>query len=475
MQAIQWIEARDRAAHRSVRELAMFEALETVHLACCNQVPPIRGRDVNAAFLSSEFGAAIEEETMGRSYIDVDGAVVEYLFRDPSRNYVYRPPRRGEALGPDELQVSENAPDGAATRTIHAMALQFLESDAGHYGGHGHYGDDLRAIQGLIDRYLSAWSGRDGRAVAGLYADNATMLDSLLGVRLTGRDAIGSYAAEHGGVQLRQDFVPRGGGPALYGYWSQRGELTAYLTYVGDDGNGCPGAVTTQLLLARGRIFAERRYHDVASMRRCVDARELPDGWWTHAVIPDPGVDRLTGTVTVEGQRIEIHNATPEAKDLVRWAITRFPAAHLAAPRVLSIAFTEEAHRAQCAGDLRGLALVVGQSSRIYLCYVDDGTAPPFARELILHELGHAWMWQNLTASTQQNVLARLQLPTWDGTVVPREKRGIEQAADLIVWGLTTEPPKGGLLGGRSCTFLAEAFHVLTGAAPLQPACPPGQ
>ena len=174
-QALQWIAARDRAAHRSVRELAMFETPESVHLLCCNQIAPIRGRDVNALFLSSEFGDALDEETMARSYIDVGGAVVEYLFRDPSRNFVYRPPRRGEAIGPDELQVSENSPDGTVTQTVHAMALQFLESDAGHYGGRGHYGDDLRATQGLIERYLSAWSGGDGRAVAGLYADNATM------------------------------------------------------------------------------------------------------------------------------------------------------------------------------------------------------------------------------------------------------------------------------------------------------------
>lgn len=447
----------------------MFETPDSVHLVCCNQLPPVRGRAEYAVLLASTFGDVLNEESMQHSYIDAEGAVVEYLFRTDYL-YTYDPPGGGEPLGPDELQISENAADGAAKQTIHAMALAFLESWVGQYKPEN--GRELRAAQPLMDRYLAAWSGRDGRAVGELYSPNATLTDSLLGVRLNGRRAIGSFAAEHGGVRLQQGSIPRGGGPAIYGFWRDPGHLTAYLTYVGDDGKQCPGSVTAQLQIEAGQIVAERRYHDVASMRRCVDNAVLPDGWWTHAVIPDATVDQLTGTVTVAGQRIEVHNGPPEANDLVRWGISRFPAARLTAPTVASVAFSEEAHQAQCAGDLRGLALKAGPSSRIYLCYAEDGTSPPFARELLLHELAHVWMWENLDQPTQQRFIDRFDLPTWDVTDVPRDKRGIEQAADVIAWGLADEPSRNSLLANRSCADRAEAFKLLTNAAPLQPPCP---
>jgi hypothetical protein len=50
-QAAQCIEARDRAAHRSIAELMSFESPDTVHLLCCNQAEPFHGRGANAVFL----------------------------------------------------------------------------------------------------------------------------------------------------------------------------------------------------------------------------------------------------------------------------------------------------------------------------------------------------------------------------------------------------------------------------------------
>lgn len=176
--AVQWIEARDRAAHRSVAELMMFDSADSVHLLCCNQAGPIQGRVENAEFIAQNFGDTFDEETMGRSYIDVSGAVAEIRFRaGPDDD---RPAGGGDPLGANELQVWENAADGTATRTIHAMALPFLESPVDD--GRAWYANNLRAVQKLTDRHLSAWSGPDGRVVGDLYAENATLLDSLLGV-----------------------------------------------------------------------------------------------------------------------------------------------------------------------------------------------------------------------------------------------------------------------------------------------------
>lgn len=463
-----WIEARDRAAHRSLADMLMFESSETEHLVCCNQVGPVQGREALAVFVASMFGETIDEETMGSAYIDVTGAVVEYGFSKSP--FVYRPPDGGYPIAPDEVQVSEIS-QGEATRTVHALALRFLQTPVDD--GWAAYGDDLGAARELTDRYLSAWSDRDASAVGDLYSTKATLLDSLLGVRLTGREAIGAYAAERGGVRLQQDSI--GSGPALYGYWAgHQSHLTAYLTYTGDDGYRCPGGVAAELQIEQGRIVSERRYHDVASMRRCVDGGELPDGWWTDIAIPQPIQDRVTGTVTAAGQRVEVHNGTTAAHDLVRWALTRFPDAELTAPAVTSIAFNDEAHQAQCSGDDRGLALKVGPKYEIYICYTLDGTPPAFVRELMLHELAHAWMWQNLTEPVQRQFLARMDLPTWDDTTLPWEQRGTEHAATVIAWGLADEPLQNHLLASRSCADLAEAFRLLTGADPLQPPCAPG-
>lgn len=467
-EAVKWIEARDRAAHRSTADMVMFEAPDGVHVFCCNQTWPVEGREALAAFAVQRFGDSVDEGTLGRAYIDAAGAVVEYRFRAASEDPATW---GGLAVGADEVQASEIGASGA-TATVHATALQFLEGSRDD--AWAPYGKDLRAAQGLVERYLSAWSGRDGRAVATQYAEDATVVDSLLGVRLAGTDAIGSYAAEHGGTRLRQDSTPHVGVPALYGSWREfPGSLSAYVTYTGHDSNDCPGGVAAELRIEQGKIVAERRYHDVTSMRRCVDGADLPDGWWTSATIPQ-FQDRVTGTVAAAGRRIDVHNGSAGANDLVRWAVERFAAAELTAPDVASVAFNEEAHRAECSGDDKGLALKVGADFRVYLCLTVNGPAPPLARDLILHELAHVWMWQHLSARVQRQFVARLELPTWDATDVPWEQRGFEQAAAVIAWGLGDEPLNSRILGALSCPDRVAAFELLTGSTPLQPPCPPG-
>lgn len=467
--ALQWMAARDRAAHRSIAELVMFQSSTSLDVLCCGQYAPIRGRVEDADWLASVFGDALEEETMGRAYVDVAGDVVEYGFQaSPDDD---RPAGGGVPVDPNELQVSQHDASGAVAERVHPMSLKFLQSPVPD--GRQWFGEDLGAARSLVVRYLSAWSGHDGRAVADLYAANATVLDSLLGVRLTGRDAIGSYAVQHGEAWLRLESIPDNGGPALYGYWREYGSpVTVYVTYTGDDGRGCPGGVAAALQVEHGQIVAERRYHDIDSMRRCADTTQLPDGWWTHAVIPAPIQDQVTATVTAAGRRVEIHNGTTAAEDLIRWAMARFPAADLAAPQLAFVAFSEDVHRDQCAGDRWGLALPGASSTSIYLCFTVQSAPTPFQREMALHELAHAWMWQNLTGTTQQQFLAQMHLTTWDASGTPWERRGIEHAADVIAWGLADGPITSRLIAGSSCTELADAFRLLTQASPLN-ACPP--
>jgi hypothetical protein len=468
--ALQWIQARDDGAHRSIFDMLAFDAPDVVDEYLPGEIPPVQGRAGEAGFLAQWAGDALDEATMlGPAYVDVSGSAVAYRFTV-------------SGIVMDELMLEEHRADGAVTRLMHPVSLK--ESETAVASGDVSsvpFLAGMRAARPLLDSYLVAWSGRDAHTVAALYATNATLVDSLLRVRVTGRDAIVSYAAQHGGARLRQDQIPRGGGPAIYGTWrvvftgTYERHLTAYVSYTGDDGNRCPGGITASLQIEQGKIVAERRYHDVASMRRCVRRAELPDGWWTHAVIPAPIRDRVTGTVTAAGRRVEVHNGTAGAENLVRWAMERFPAARLTAPKVASVAFGVEAHRAECSGDTHGLTLPIGSSSRIYLCLSVGATATPGARGLILHELAHAWMFQNVDTSTQKQFVARMQLPTWDGTDVPWGQRGMEQAAELIAWGLSGEPLNSPDLADRSCTDLTDAFQLLTRVAPLQPPCRSGK
>jgi hypothetical protein len=472
-EAVQWIEARDRAHQRSVPDLLMFEPADTVHRVCCHQTPPIQGRQALAAVVRSIFGDdGADEQGMWGSYIDVSGVVVAYLIRGGP--FVYLPADGSEPVGPDEIQVMTIA-DGAATETIHATSVQFLQAPAGD--GREAYGTELAAVQPLIGRYLAAWSTSDSGAVEALYGEDASFLDTLLGINLSGSEAIGSYAVDHAGARLEPVSIPGGGGPALFGFWRQprgQGALTAYLAYSGDDGNRCPGSAVTALDIKQDRIIAERRYHDIASIRRCVDSTELQDGWWTRVSIPAQIEDQVTGTVVTSADyRVQVRNGFEGADELVGWAIDRFDTAGLTAPAVASITFTEVARQPQCSQH-RGLAFRDDTGFRIYLCLSPDRVDRLSAQDLLLHELAHVWMWENLDTSTQEQFLARMDLSTWDSVEVPWGQRGEEQAAEVIEWGLTDRPVRQNQMFPETpCTQLAATFTLLTEVPPIRPACPP--
>lgn len=60
-------------------------------------------------------------------------------------------------------------------------------------------------------------------------------------------------------------------------------------------------------------------------------------------------------------------------------------------------------------------------------------------REVLVHELAHAWADANLTAADQAALVARRGLPTWDSHEFAWELRGTEHVAEIIAWGLALE------------------------------------
>lgn len=59
--------------------------------------------------------------------------------------------------------------------------------------------DGCPKAQEIIDRYLGAWTSGESGQIAALYADDAVLTDSLLGIDVVGSDAISSLADERFG------------------------------------------------------------------------------------------------------------------------------------------------------------------------------------------------------------------------------------------------------------------------------------
>jgi hypothetical protein len=166
--------------------------------------------------------------------------------------------------------------------------------------------------------------------------------------------------------------------------------------------------------------------------------------------------------------------------------MARFEAAALTAPSIASVTFDVDTHAPQCSVDRRtGLTIDLGDSSQLFVCLAEDDACEgegctgfvPSARLLVLHELAHAWMHRQLDDATQRAFMDQMGLEVWSSAEVPWYDRGVEQAAQVIAWGLMDEPIELIRLD-RSCEQLVESFHLLTGGQPPRAGCsligPPG-
>jgi hypothetical protein len=113
--------------------------------------------------------------------------------------------------------------------------------------------------------------------------------------------------------------------------------------------------------------------------------------------------------------------------------------------------------KAGCSGN-SGLYAAGSEIDRIDLC-VDT----PF---IILHELAHAWENRLGTDEAREQLLDGLELEFWTGVDVKYRQRGIEAAANLIAWGLTS--PSVAERGQAPSTDRLDLFASFTGVAPLR-------
>ncbi|HSJ71485.1 MAG TPA: hypothetical protein VLA29_07580 [Acidimicrobiia bacterium] len=349
----------------------------------------------------------------------------------------------------------------------------------------GSLGRSLRAqfttvstYEGFQTTYASAWSVDERTAVEALYAPGAVVHDSLVGI--TNAD-VETLIDSGGGIVWDPATVSQvddGGagfedralflGPAEYGVDPGRAVGVFKVT----DSTGCEQQVAIRWTLEGGAIVEEVRYREIESFRTCSQA-SLPEGWWTGLSLPPPSDQVVTGTLTTpSGREIDVHNGTTALEDLLVWGLGRYQSAGLAEPRMDAVTFQPSR---RCEGR-SGRVLDDGNRRELFVCMYESDictrierpcdTPATAVRVAFLHELGHAWMIDNLTEEMEEELLEISGRDVWDDHDVPWVDRGVEYAADVLAWGLLEEPLAMVRIGSPPCTELAAAYEVLTGDPP---------
>ena len=126
-----------------------------------------------------------------------------------------------------------------------------------------------------------------------------------------------------------------------------------------------------------------------------------------------------------------IHGATAATELEIRAGLELFARAGLDLPE-LAI-YVHDSTEA-CGGWL-GLFDADGSGRRIDLC-----------GNVLLHELAHAWEHHHVTDATRQAFLEYANLEVWNDHDTPHPARGIEHAANVIAWGVSSQPLQAGEL-----------------------------
>lgn len=145
---------------------------------------------------------------------------------------------------------------------------------------------------------------------------------------------------------------------------------------------------------------------------------------------------------------------------MVRWAMRRFESARLELPPV-EILFHDGTDG--CGGFLGYYAAADG---RVDICNRGGRSTAPI--NTVLHELGHAWSFANMTEADIAGFVTDRKLDVWHDDTKPWWQRGQEQAAEVVAWGLQDAIEYRSIwLHLEACSDLATDFESITGIPPL--------
>lgn len=470
-EAVAWREARYAAGHAGVENLSrFFDQHVVVEHRAYESV--FRGR---RSYLKA-FGV----------YLEVSGTQTS----DPAEPMSLLLSAEGmldQYSNPWQLSMAPAADDWMIRARMgpHGYTHVVMSTSAAHWRSYWPTPPALDGIEGLANRYVALWNGAKGVDVADVYGKEASVKDTLAGLSLSGsrgiRAAVGS---EEWPDVPRMEIVvlpevpedaptsrpPRGPaiyfGPAVPGT-TESDELVLLLQV--DDGSGCPGVVGAAMAVKHDRITREQRYHEVESLRRCFDTGTLKPGWWEGINIPEPVLHELTGTVTWSdpSRSVEVYNGTSASNEYVRWGLERFAVAGMTLPKVDSVTFVTQ--QSECPLGRPGYSRYDDSGGDIFLCFQADQADASGVEQTLLHELAHVWMRQNIEHSTEQAFMKLVGVSRWEDPNDDWDQRGVEQAANTMMFGLSDEPMT---MEAAGCEGFVAEFRLLSGVDPLAPCFP---
>lgn len=459
----EWFDARNAAQRQGTDNLASFYAPDTQLDHRALGPARIRGSDAALDYFHETWSRSTLVRTRdGQPFLGVDAAAT-----------IERIDSIMSSLQRQALFVTRIGLRGAMSETLTLSVMTLREGSPAD--------PRVGAIHSLADRYAHAWSTASERDVGALYAPDATVVDTMLGLQVEGAgitDLAGRTHQRGGLAGLGILQLPDFAGPAIYGAGRPRRDTSmdvAALVLSTVEGAACPHLVAIELALDdHGLIVREERFHRVADLRACARQVAIPPGWWDVVRIPEPVRSVLTGSPTLGGSLVNVYNGTSELERLLAWAFDRFQLAGLEAPHVASVTFlgqlSDVCHRKR--------GLTVGDD--VILCFTAACSTPEctswwtWPRATVLHELAHVWMAQTMSDDTSARFVRAAGLPTWASTKHPWGQRGTELAADTVAWALMDEPYRiNADLDPRSCAELADLYQILTSipADPV-PHCP---
>ena len=155
------------------------------------------------------------------------------------------------------------------------------------------------------------------------------------------------------------------------------------------------------------------------------------------------------------GADVRVFGADPEHERLVRWAMGRYEHAGLEVPPI-DIHFHVDT--SGCYGHL-GSAL----GGRVDICVV---IVSEIARDAVLHEMGHAWVTENVSASVREQFMRMRGVQAWNDQRAIWDERGFEHAAETLAWALGHRYIAPGI-PDHDPVRLTAAFELLTGGLAL--------
>jgi hypothetical protein len=149
---------------------------------------------------------------------------------------------------------------------------------------------------------------------------------------------------------------------------------------------------------------------------------------------------------------VMLFGATAEQIDLGRWAARRFENGGLRTPDV-------EIHFHKRLSDCRGYF------GRARLGRVDVCAPDAMTQRVLLHEMSHVWLDQNVNETVRERFLVLRGLGSWNASSDPWELRGHEQGAEILSWSLSARifTP---LIPDNDPSALAAGFELLTCTRP---------